>query len=168
MPAAKVVVEMTPEEFKAYEAGKKAPVVKKNSPAAKKKSPAAKKKSPGRPRKTSPKPCPEGKVRHLKTGRCRKIRPKSPPKPCPEGKERNPKTGRCKRSLEEIAADVLKKKERSANKKADGEKRPLNDYQQHMKDTIARLKLKEERGQMEPMTYRDRFKVAVQAWRERK
>jgi hypothetical protein len=35
------------------------------------------------------KPCPTGKIRHPKTGKCRKD------KPCPPGKIRNPKTFRC-------------------------------------------------------------------------
>jgi len=39
-----------------------------------------------------PNPCPPGKERNPKTGRCVKI--KMVP-PCPPGKERNPKTGRC-------------------------------------------------------------------------
>jgi hypothetical protein len=42
------------------------------------------------------KPCPEGKERNPKTGRCVNIKKKTEKqKPCPEGKERNPKTGRC-------------------------------------------------------------------------
>jgi len=42
-------------------------------------------------------PCPEGKERNPKTGRCVNIKlPKEMvPKVCPEGKEMNPKTRRC-------------------------------------------------------------------------
>ena len=152
---------MTPEEYRAYTAGMAAG--------------SSSKRSPGRPRKVSPKappkPCPEGTVRHPKTKRCRKIRPKAPPKPCPEGKERNPKTGRCRRSLAEIAAQTIAEREKRAARRAtrteDGG-RPLTVYQQHMKDTIAKLKTMEETGEIEPMTYRERFKAAVQEWREKK
>ena len=40
----------------------------------------------------APKPCPPGKARNPKTGRCRKQL-----KPCPPGKVRNPATRRCKK-----------------------------------------------------------------------
>ena len=43
-----------------------------------------------------PSPCPPGKERNPKTGRCIKTKvPKDNTEPCPPGKERNPKTGRC-------------------------------------------------------------------------
>ena len=84
----------------------------------------------GKTKKASLKPCPPGKERNPKTGRCRKVQllPRRPPKtkkvtinsspkklvkvstpkknakplkpvlkPCPAGKERNPKTGRCRK-----------------------------------------------------------------------
>lgn len=46
-------------------------------------------------------PCPPGKIRNPKTGRCikdktvTKVVTKKTPKPCPPGKVRNPATGRC-------------------------------------------------------------------------
>lgn len=119
-------------------------------------------------KKRSPKPCPDGKIRHRKTGRCRKIRPKAELGPCPDGKIRDPDTRRC-RNLKEIAEAVIAKRNaKKTAKAADGEKRPLNSYQQHMKDTIAKFKEMEARGTIEPMSYKERFRAAVQAWRDLK
>lgn len=64
-------------------------------------------------------PCPEGKIRNPKTGRCIKARTKTQKntlknqaikapqaKPCPPGKERNPKTGRCRKIVRKTAKVV--------------------------------------------------------------
>lgn len=167
MSAAKVVVEMTPEQYEAFKAGNAMP-----------------KKSSGRPRKAATnKVCPEGKVLNSRTGRCRKSRAKytkkasSPISPkqkkCPPGQVVNPETNRCKRTLQQIIEDTLKRSEelrarraRNEEARARGEMRPLTDYQQHMKEKIAELKEIEARTGV-PLTAKERFRVAVQAWRER-
>ena len=64
-------------------------------------------------------PCPPGKIRNHKTGRCIKARTKTQKntlknqnikadkvKPCPAGKERNPKTGRCRKIVRKTAKVV--------------------------------------------------------------
>jgi len=64
-------------------------------------------------------PCPPGKIRNPKTGRCIKARTKTQKntlknlaakapkdKPCPPGKERNPKTGRCRKIARKTAKVV--------------------------------------------------------------
>ena len=64
-------------------------------------------------------PCPPGKIRNPKTGRCIKARTKTQKntlknqaikaptvKPCPPGKERNPKTGRCRKIVRKTAKVV--------------------------------------------------------------
>ena len=64
-------------------------------------------------------PCPPGKIRSQKTGRCIKARTKTQKntlknqaaeapkyKPCPPGKERNPKTGRCRNIARKTAKVV--------------------------------------------------------------
>ena len=64
-------------------------------------------------------PCPPGKIRNHKTGRCIKARTKTQKntlknqtikadkvKPCPPGKERNPKTGRCRKIVRKTAKVV--------------------------------------------------------------
>jgi hypothetical protein len=103
-------------------------------------------------------------------------------KRCPPGKKRNPETNRCKKSplarsstpkikinravMDAAVAKVEKrmraKQARAATPKT-GPKRPLNVYQQFMKETIAILK-----NNYPDQTARERFSTAVEMWREHK
>ena len=85
-------------------------------------------------------PCPEGKIRNPKTGRCIKARTKTQKntlknqaikapqdKPCPPGKERNPKTGRCRKIARKTAKVVkVQSKPKSPPAKDCGPGRVLN------------------------------------------
>ena len=85
-------------------------------------------------------PCPEGKIRNRKTGRCIKARTKTQKntlknqaikalqdKPCPPGKERNPKTGRCRKIARKTAKVVkIKSKPKSPAAKDCGPGRVWN------------------------------------------
>lgn len=101
---------------------------------------------------------------------------------CPPGKKRNPKTNRCKKisvsrkrspvnvsgdSLELARDKVLNRRkaiiDRIATVESDQPKRPLNVYQQFMKDNIALLKIAHPND-----SAKFRFSTAVQLWRDHK
>lgn len=98
-------------------------------------------------------------------------------KKCPPGKNRNPQTKRCKKnsvsrkrshdSLELARDKVLNRRkaiiDRIATVESDQPKRPLNVYQQFMKDNIALLKIAHPND-----SAKFRFSTAVQMWRDHK